>query len=141
MYPRISTRGGIAQDLCTDGCKRLTYRPIFVETGVIVRQSLKQISLALLFICFKMQNLTSKRRLHGLSQMLLLVEAMTKSNPRIVTVFLEGLENILKVSEVEKNLGRSADVNHYAHMVDDAEGLEKIENLQRMITMRFIRKQ
>ena len=62
-------------------------------------------------------------------------------DPRIVTVFLEGLENILKVSEVEKNLGRSADVNHYAHMVDDAEGLEKIENLQRMITMRFIRKQ
>lgn len=28
-------KGGIAQDLRTDGRKRLTYRPIFVETGVI----------------------------------------------------------------------------------------------------------
>lgn len=28
-------KGGIAQDLRTDGRKRLIYRPIFVETGVI----------------------------------------------------------------------------------------------------------
>lgn len=28
-------KGGIAQDLRTDGRKRLTYRPIFVETGII----------------------------------------------------------------------------------------------------------
>lgn len=28
-------KGGIAQDLRTDGRKRLTYRPIYVETGVI----------------------------------------------------------------------------------------------------------
>lgn len=28
-------KGGIDQDLRTDGRKRLTYRPIFVETGVI----------------------------------------------------------------------------------------------------------
>lgn len=28
-------KGGIAQDLRTDGRRRLTYRPIFVETGVI----------------------------------------------------------------------------------------------------------
>ena len=27
--------GGIAQDLCSDGRKRLTYRPIYAETGVI----------------------------------------------------------------------------------------------------------
>ncbi|XP_060178897.1 importin subunit alpha-1-like isoform X2 [Lycium barbarum] len=51
-------------------------------------------------------------------------------DPRIVTVCLEGLENILKVGEAEKNLGRTADVNHYAQLIDDAEGLEKIENLQ-----------
>nr|GEV25205.1 importin subunit alpha-2 [Tanacetum cinerariifolium] len=51
-------------------------------------------------------------------------------DPRIVTVCLEGLENILKVGEAEKNLGRSGDVNLYAQMIDDAEGLEKIENLQ-----------
>ena len=51
-------------------------------------------------------------------------------DPRIVTVCLEGLENILKVGEAEKNLGRSGDVNLFAQMIDDAEGLEKIENLQ-----------
>lgn len=28
-------KGGIDQDLRTDGRKRLSYRPIFVETGVI----------------------------------------------------------------------------------------------------------
>lgn len=51
-------------------------------------------------------------------------------DPRIVTVCLEGLENILKVGEAEKNLGRSGEVNLYAQMIDEAEGLEKIENLQ-----------
>ncbi|KAI3730366.1 hypothetical protein L1987_61536 [Smallanthus sonchifolius] len=30
-------KGGIAQDLRTDGRKRLTYRPILVETGVIAQ--------------------------------------------------------------------------------------------------------
>lgn len=51
-------------------------------------------------------------------------------DPRIVTVCLEGLENILKVGETEKNQGNNGDVNLYAQMIDDAEGLEKIENLQ-----------
>lgn len=51
-------------------------------------------------------------------------------DPRIVTVSLEGLENILKVGEVEKNLGNTGEVNFYAQLIDDAEGLEKIENLQ-----------
>ncbi|KAK4783315.1 hypothetical protein SAY86_007689 [Trapa natans] len=51
-------------------------------------------------------------------------------DPRIVTVCLEGLENILKVGEAEKAKGNTGDVNNYAHMIDDAEGLEKIENLQ-----------
>ncbi|KAI3792151.1 hypothetical protein L2E82_06021 [Cichorium intybus] len=51
-------------------------------------------------------------------------------DPRIVTVSLEGLENILKVGEVEKNSGNTGDVNSYAQLIDDAEGLEKIENLQ-----------
>ena len=50
-------------------------------------------------------------------------------DPRIVTVCLEGLENILKVGEAEKNLG-AGDVNNKAQMIDDAEGLEKFENLQ-----------
>lgn len=51
-------------------------------------------------------------------------------DPRIVTVCLEGLENILKVGEAEKNLGTTGGVNPYAQLIDDAEGLEKIENLQ-----------
>ncbi|KAK8960310.1 Importin subunit alpha-1 [Platanthera guangdongensis] len=51
-------------------------------------------------------------------------------DPRIVTVCLEGLENILKVGEAEKSLGMTGGVNAYAQMIDDAEGLDKIENLQ-----------
>ncbi|PKI39151.1 hypothetical protein CRG98_040452, partial [Punica granatum] len=51
-------------------------------------------------------------------------------DPRIVTVCLEGLENILKIGEAEKAQGTSGDVNVCAQMIDDAEGLEKIENLQ-----------
>ncbi|KAH7573503.1 hypothetical protein JRO89_XS03G0160900 [Xanthoceras sorbifolium] len=51
-------------------------------------------------------------------------------DPRIVTVCLEGLENILKVGEAEKHMGNSGDINNYAQLVDEAEGLEKIENLQ-----------
>ncbi|KAL5996268.1 hypothetical protein ACLOJK_026342 [Asimina triloba] len=51
-------------------------------------------------------------------------------DPRIVTVCLEGLENILKVGEAEKNLGNTGGVNLYAQLIDEAEGLEKVENLQ-----------
>ncbi|KAL6142552.1 hypothetical protein ACLB2K_060832 [Fragaria x ananassa] len=51
-------------------------------------------------------------------------------DPRIVTVCLEGLENILKVGEAEKNLGMTGGVNLFAQAIDEAEGLEKIENLQ-----------
>ncbi|QCD98427.1 importin subunit alpha-2 [Vigna unguiculata] len=51
-------------------------------------------------------------------------------DPRIVTVCLEGLENILKVGEAEKNVSNTDGVNIYGQMIDDAEGLEKIENLQ-----------
>ncbi|KAJ9555177.1 hypothetical protein OSB04_009791 [Centaurea solstitialis] len=59
-----------------------------------------------------------------------LCDLLVCPDPRIVTVSLEGLENILKVGEVEKNSGNSGDVNFYAQLIDDAEGLEKIENLQ-----------
>jgi hypothetical protein len=59
-----------------------------------------------------------------------LCDLLVCPDPRIVTVCLEGLENILKVGESEKNLRRSGDVNLYAQMIDDSEGLEKIENLQ-----------
>ncbi|XP_010558435.1 PREDICTED: importin subunit alpha-1-like [Tarenaya hassleriana] len=56
-----------------------------------------------------------------------LCDLLVCPDPRIVTVCLEGLENILKVGETEKNSGR---VNYYTQLIDDAEGLEKIENLQ-----------
>ncbi|KAL2231279.1 UNVERIFIED_CONTAM: Importin subunit alpha [Sesamum indicum] len=59
-----------------------------------------------------------------------LCDLLVCPDPRIVTVCLEGLENILKVGEAEKNLGRTGDVNLYGQMIEDAEGLEKIENLQ-----------
>ena len=59
-----------------------------------------------------------------------LCDLLVCPDPRIVTVCLEGLENILKVGEAEKSLGNTGDVNLYAQMIDDAEGLEKIENLQ-----------
>ncbi|GMI69458.1 IMPORTIN ALPHA, IMPORTIN ALPHA ISOFORM 1, importin alpha isoform 1 [Hibiscus trionum] len=59
-----------------------------------------------------------------------LCDLLNCPDPRIATVCLEGLENILKVGEAEKNLGHSGDVNLYAQLIDDAEGLEKIENLQ-----------
>ncbi|XP_047960540.1 importin subunit alpha-4-like [Salvia hispanica] len=49
---------------------------------------------------------------------------------RIVTVCLEGLENILKVGEADKENGQNGGINLYAQMIDESEGLDKIENLQ-----------
>ncbi|KAG9459516.1 hypothetical protein H6P81_004024 [Aristolochia fimbriata] len=59
-----------------------------------------------------------------------LCDLLVCPDPRIVTVCLEGLENILKVGEAEKNVGNTGGVNLYAQLIDEAEGLEKIENLQ-----------
>ncbi|KAF9619948.1 hypothetical protein IFM89_010564 [Coptis chinensis] len=59
-----------------------------------------------------------------------LCDLLVCPDPRIVTVCLEGLENILKSGETEKNMGKNGGVNLYAQLVEDAEGLEKIENLQ-----------
>lgn len=51
-------------------------------------------------------------------------------DPRIVTVCLEGLDNILKVGEADKEMGMNNGINLYAQMVDECEGLDKIESLQ-----------
>ncbi|CAN4110939.1 unnamed protein product [Withania somnifera] len=51
-------------------------------------------------------------------------------DPRIVTVCLEGLENIMKVGEVDKEAGTNGGINLYAQMIDECDGLDKIENLQ-----------
>uniref|UniRef100_A0A383WFD2 Importin subunit alpha n=2 Tax=Tetradesmus obliquus TaxID=3088 RepID=A0A383WFD2_TETOB len=49
---------------------------------------------------------------------------------RIVTVALEGLENILKVGEQLKRMPGGGGNNPFAQMVEDADGLDKIEALQ-----------
>lgn len=51
-------------------------------------------------------------------------------DPRIVTVCLEGLENILKVGEADKEMGKNGGINLYAQMIDECDGLDKIEMLQ-----------
>lgn len=51
-------------------------------------------------------------------------------DPRIITVCLEGLENILKVGEAEKDAGNTGGVNLYAKFIEEAEGMDKIESLQ-----------
>ncbi len=58
-----------------------------------------------------------------------LCDLLTCADARIVTVALEGLENILKVGACDKEDAGAAD-NAYAAYVDEAEGLEKIEQLQ-----------
>jgi importin subunit alpha-1 len=56
-------------------------------------------------------------------------DLLTCSDVRIVTVALEGLENILKVGACDRDEAGGS-VNQYAAFVDEAEGLEKIEHLQ-----------
>ncbi|KAH9312060.1 hypothetical protein KI387_027095, partial [Taxus chinensis] len=59
-----------------------------------------------------------------------LCDLLTCSDSRTITVCLEGLENILRVGEAEKDAGNTGGTNMYARLVEDAEGLDKIENLQ-----------
>ncbi|QDZ23328.1 subunit alpha of importin [Chloropicon primus] len=59
-----------------------------------------------------------------------LCELLTCSDPRIVTVAMEGLENILKVGEADKGLAGPSAFNAFAKEIDECEGLDKIENLQ-----------
>jgi importin subunit alpha-1 len=57
-----------------------------------------------------------------------LCDLLTCSDARIITVALEGLENILKVGE--KDAAATKGVNIYANIIEEAEGLDKIEALQ-----------
>ncbi|XP_024528125.1 importin subunit alpha-1 isoform X1 [Selaginella moellendorffii] len=59
-----------------------------------------------------------------------LCDLLNCSDAKIIVVALEGLENILKVGETEKDLGNTGSINIYAKFIDEAEGLEKIEKLQ-----------
>eukprot|EP00253_Pinus_taeda_P023799 PITA_23799 len=58
-----------------------------------------------------------------------LCDLLTCPDARIITVCLEGLENILRVGEADKNLGVT-EVNAYATLIEEAGGLDKIEDLQ-----------
>lgn len=57
-----------------------------------------------------------------------LCDLLVCSDARIITVALEGLENILKVGE--KDAKNTNTVNQFANFVEEAEGLDKIEALQ-----------
>ncbi|KAM7280207.1 hypothetical protein ACFE04_007341 [Oxalis oulophora] len=59
-----------------------------------------------------------------------LCDLLVCPDPRIVTVCLEGLENILRVGEADKEMGKNGGINLYAQMIDECDGLDKIENLQ-----------
>ncbi|KAH9605589.1 hypothetical protein KSS87_016327 [Heliosperma pusillum] len=59
-----------------------------------------------------------------------LCDLLACPDPRVVTVCLEGLENILKVGDAAKNAGTTGNANVFAQAIEEADGLEKIENLQ-----------
>jgi hypothetical protein len=57
-----------------------------------------------------------------------LCDLLTCSDPRLVTVALEGIENVLKAGELECQA--SGGQNPYTAFVDEADGLNKLEDLQ-----------
>ncbi|PKI76121.1 importin subunit alpha-4 [Punica granatum] len=59
-----------------------------------------------------------------------LCDLLVCPDPKIVTVCLEGLENILKVGEADKERGLNNGINSYAVVIDECDGLDKIEHLQ-----------
>lgn len=77
-----------------------------------------------------MHNLSSCRFLVSQGCIKPLCDLLISPDLRIVTVCLEGLENILKVGEAEREMGMNNGINIYAQMIDDCDGLDKIETLQ-----------
>jgi importin subunit alpha-6/7 len=57
-----------------------------------------------------------------------LCDLLTGSDPKIVTIALEGLENILRIGDEEARMTNNP--NQMALYVSEAEGLNKIEDLQ-----------
>jgi len=57
-----------------------------------------------------------------------LCDLLTCNDPRLVTVALEGIENVLKAGEHESPA--NGGTNPYTAFVDEAEGLDKLEQLQ-----------
>ena len=58
-----------------------------------------------------------------------LCDLLTCQDSRTITVFLHGLEKILRADETEKNEGIS-EVNVYVSIIADAGGFDNIEALQ-----------
>lgn len=59
-----------------------------------------------------------------------LCDLLTCSDAKIIIVALEGLENILRVGKAEKEMAGPHGVNQYAQFIEEAEGVDKIEDLQ-----------
>lgn len=59
-----------------------------------------------------------------------LCDLLTCTDTRIVSIALEGLENILKVGESDKEQAGPSGINPFATVIDEAEGTDKIEQLQ-----------
>src|SRR5256885_16259991 len=49
---------------------------------------------------------------------------------KIIQVALDGLENILKVGEMDKDPASGDNINKYALFIEEAGGMEKIHNAQ-----------
>lgn len=58
-----------------------------------------------------------------------LCDLLAVSDARVITVALEGLENILKIGDKEAH--DTNGINRFAQVVEEADGLDKIEALQR----------
>ncbi|CAG9460475.1 unnamed protein product [Pedinophyceae sp. YPF-701] len=59
-----------------------------------------------------------------------LCDQLTCADSKVVTVVLEAIENILKVGEADKQLNGPEAENLFSRMVEECEGLDKIEQLQ-----------
>jgi importin subunit alpha-6/7 len=53
---------------------------------------------------------------------------LTCNDPRIIIVCLEALENILKIGDLDSKSNNNQ--NAYADFIEEAEGIDKIEQLQ-----------
>ena len=57
-------------------------------------------------------------------------DLLTTMDNKIIQVALDGLENILKVGEMDKDAGGPGATNQYAQFVEEAGGMHSIYNLQ-----------
>ena len=57
-------------------------------------------------------------------------DLLSSMDNKIIQVALDGLENILKVGDIDKEAGGPGAVNQYAQYVEEAGGMVAIHNLQ-----------